>query len=185
MADSDSIRDLVVRGTLTASVDSYPIRFLQSAIFDSELQDDIEHFEPYGFTGRPISGAEVLLVHLGGDRSHPICAVATDRRYRPANLKPGEVCVFDDLGRKVFLSSEGIKVEGVSSPVTVTTSSTVTVKASSGITLDAPTVTCTGNIVAKGTITDKQGSGGRSMDSMRSVYNSHTHNGGSKPDQGM
>lgn len=180
----EKLQGLVVRGALTASDDKYPIRFVQSHVFDGELEGDIEHFEPFGFTGRPISGAEVLLVHLDGDRSHPVAAVITDRRYRPTGLKPGEVCVFDDLGRKVFLSADGIRVEGVSSPVTVTTTSTVTVKAAS-ITLDAKTVTCTGDLIAKGTITDRQDSGGRSMDSMRSVYNSHTHGGGSSPTQKM
>ena len=184
MSIFDQVRDMLTRAIVTASDDKNPMRFLQVAVFDGELQDDVENFEPYGFSGRPLFGAEVLLTHLDGDRSHPIAAVVADRRYRPRDLKPGETVVYDTLGRKVFLSAEGIRVEGVSTPVTVTTTGAVTVKASS-ITLDAPTVTCTGNLVTVGTITDKRDSGGRSMDSMRSVYNSHTHGGGSTPSQKM
>ena len=146
---TDKIRDLLVRAFVTRSDDAYSMRYLQCGIFTGELQDDVEHFEAYGLTSRPLEGAEVLLVHLDGDRSHAIAAVTTDRRYRPKGLKAGEVCLFDNLGRKVFLSAGGIRVEGVSSPVTVSTSSHVTVVASS-IKLDAPKVTVTGDLIVKG-----------------------------------
>lgn len=122
-----------------------------------------------------------MAVSLGGDRDHTIAVLVTDRRYRPVNLKDGEVVVFDDLGRKVFLSRDGIKVEGVNSPVTVKTTASVLV--------DAPLTKCTGNlevsgnIVAGGEVKDKGGS--FSMSGMRATYNSHTHNGGSSPDQKM
>ena len=150
-------------------------------LLDGDVRQPVEHFEPYGFTSEPLQDAEALAVSLGGDRDHTIALVATDRRYRPVNLKDGEVVVFDDLGRKVFLSRDGIKVEGVASPVTVKTTASVLV--------DAPLTKCTGNlevggnIVAGGEVKDKGGS--FSMSGMRATYNSHTHNGGSSPDQKM
>lgn len=138
-------------------------------------------FEPYGFTSEPHVGAEAIGLALGGDRDQTLAVVVTDRRYRPTDLKDGEVCVFDDLGRKIYLSRDGIRVEGVSSPVLVNTSASVTV--------DAPLTKCTGNlevggnIVAKGDIKDKGGA--YSMAGMRGTYNGHTHNGGATPDQKM
>lgn len=161
---NDQIRDLLVRGIIRGSTDACPIRFVQASIFDGELQDDIEHFEPFGFTGRPIAGAEVLLCHLDGDRSHPIAIVSTDRRYRIKELKPGEVCVFDSKGRKVFLKESGIEVEGVSSPIKVHTSATVTI--------DAPTVKLTGNLEVAGNVTAVGEVTGKGI-----VLSTHTHGG--------
>ncbi len=59
----------------------------------------------------------------------------TDRRHRPTGLKSGEVVIYDDLGRKAYISREGIKVEGKGSPITVTTTVNVAVKGAK-ITLD-------------------------------------------------
>ena len=157
------------------------MRTLQIQILSEDIREPIEHFEPYGFTSEPHPGAEAIAVSLGGDRDHTLAVVVTDRRFRPTDLKDGEVCIFDDLGRKIFLSRDGIRIEGVSSPITLSTTGSVTI--------DAPTIKCTGNlevgghIVAKGDIKDKGGS--YSMAGMRNTYNDHTHNGGSTPDQKM
>lgn len=43
--------------------------------------------------------------------------------------------IYDDLGRKAYISREGIKVEGKGSPITVTTTVNVAVKGAK-ITLD-------------------------------------------------
>lgn len=66
--------------------------------------------------------------------------------------------------------------------INVKSKNTVTVEAEGEATLKAPHVTVdtpeakfTGNIIADGTITDLAASGGRSMDSMRQVFNDHTH----------
>lgn len=176
-----NLRALINRAAVTAKNGARKLRTLQVQILSEDVRESIEHFEPYGFTSEPHIGAEAIGLALGGDRDQTLAVVVTDRRYRPTELKDGEVCVFDDLGRKVYISRDGIRVEGVSSPVTVSTSASVTV--------DAPLTKCTGNlevggnIVAQGDIKDKGGS--YSMAGMRSTYNSHTHNGGQAPDQKM
>ena len=165
---------LINRAVVGAKNGARKLRTLQIELLNGDVRQPVEHFEP-------LQDAEALAVSLGGDRDHTIALVVTDRRYRPVNLKGGEVVVFDDLGRKVFLSRDGIKVEGVASPVTVKTTASVLV--------DAPLTKCTGNlevggnIVAAGEIQDKGGA--YSMSGMRGTYNSHTHNGGSSPDQKM
>lgn len=176
-----NLKDLINRATVSAKNGTRKLRTLQIQLLGGDIREPIEHFEPYGFTSEPHVGAEAIGLALGGDRDQTLAVVVADRRYRPTDLKGGEVCVFDDLGRKVYLSRNGIRVEGVSSPVTVKTSASVTV--------DAPLTKCTGdlevggNIVAKGDIKDKGGS--YSMAGMRMTYNSHTHSGGSAPDQKM
>lgn len=176
-----NLKDLANRAAVSAKNGARKLRTLQIQILGGDIRDPIEHFEPYGFTSEPHLGAEAIAVSLGADRDHTLAVVVTDRRFRPTELKDGEVCIFDDLGRKIYLSRDGIRVEGVSSPVTVSTSVAVTV--------DAPLTKCTGNlevqgnIVAKGDIKDKGGS--YSMSGMRATYNGHTHNAGPAPDQKM
>lgn len=178
---------LLSRAVISNKNGTLPMRTLQTTHLYAEVRDDVEHFEPYGFTSEPFADAEALTVSLDGERSHTIAAVVTDRRYRPINLADGEVCVFDDLGRKVYLARDGIVVDGVSSPVTIRTSATVEI--------DAPTVHMTGNldvdgnITAKGEVNDLSGDGGSSMSGMRAVYNGHAHQHGepttSTPNLGM
>lgn len=176
-----NLNNLINRAVVSLKNGANKLRTLQIQLLDGDIRQPIEHFEPYGFTSEAKTGAEALALSLGGDRDQTVAVVVTDRRFRPTGLKDGEVCVFDDLGRKVYLSREGIKVEGVSSPVSVKTIASVTV--------DAPLTKCTGNlevggnIVAKGDIKDKGGS--FSMAGMRSTYNGHTHKGESSPDQKM
>ena len=168
-----SLFNLLSRAVVVLKEGSRGLRKLQTLHLAEELRNNVEHFEPYGFTSEAHVNAEALTVSLDGDRDHTIAVVVTDRRYRPTGLADGEVCVFDDLGRKVFLSRSGIVVEGVDSSVTVRTTAAVDV--------DAPTVHMTGNLIvdgnvtAKGQINDLSGNGGSSMSAMRGTYNAHTH----------
>lgn len=179
MSITDQVRDVAVRGIISSTEDGSPMSECQARLFDGEVEDGIERFEPYGCTARPHPGAEALVIHLDGDRSHPIVISTPDRRYRVTNLKPGEVCLYDDLGRRVLLSRSGITVDGADAPVTIRTSGSVTI--------DAPETTITGrlnvtgNIVGASQIYDAIGP----MQSIRNTYNSHTHNGGVTPDQKM
>ena len=70
-------------------------------------------------------------------------------------------------------------MEGKDSPVTVKTSDSVTI--------DAPETIVTGKLIVNGDIQGKAqvyDSNGR-LQAIRDTYNSHTHNGGSAPDQKM
>lgn len=176
-----NLLELVTRGVVTAKNGIRKMRTLQVLMLDRDLREPIEHFEPYGFTSEPHEGAEVLAVSLGGDREHTIAAIVTDRRYRPTDLKSGEIVIFDDLGRQVYLSRDGIRVEGKDSPVTITTTGNVTVKGAK-ITLDGE-VEITKNLKVTGEVQDKGGS--YSMSGMRSTYNSHKHGNSTTPSPTM
>lgn len=103
MAMSIEIEDLIARGVLFAKMGFRKMRVIQAEFLAGDLRDEIEHFEPYGFTSEAKPGAEVLATSIMGDRDHTIAFCITDRRYRPVSLKDGEVCIFDDLGRQIFL----------------------------------------------------------------------------------
>ena len=157
----DAIWNLIVRGRLTGSAGRKKMRTIQAETMAGDLRDDVEHFEPYGFTSEPKTGAEPLIVALDGDREHSIAICVADRRYRLTGLTSGEVALYDDQGQEVVLAREGIRIQ--------------TAAVFSG------SVTVEGDIVGKAQIYDARGR----LQSIRDTYNNHTHNGGSSPDQKM
>lgn len=98
--------------------ESRRMRTIQVTVFEGDVRDDVEHFEPYGITSRvqdaPADGrgAEAIVIDLGGCSDHPVAIVVGDRRYRIRGLKKGEVCIYDDQGQKVHLTRTGIVVDG-------------------------------------------------------------------------
>lgn len=103
------VRAMVTRGTVASVTDTGKLQTMQVKGRDGD--DDAERFQPYGFTSNPKPGAEVLIVNVGGDGSHPVVIAVDDRRYRIAGLESGEVCIYDDLGQRVTLYRDRIEVE--------------------------------------------------------------------------
>ena len=165
---------LLTRGTGLRVNSTASMQTLQVEALSGETLDEIEHFEPYGFTSSPLPGHEALIASLGGNRDHAICFVASDRRYRLKNLANGEVALWTDEGDFIhFKRGNHIHVNATSK---VTASApNVDVIATVQVLLDTPLVKCTGNIEANGNITDQKLTTGKSMQSMRDTYNTHTH----------
>ena len=144
------LSNLLARGTVVASTAATKMQTLQLKLLADEMKDGVEHFEPYGFTSRPLPGAEVLAVFMDGDRSHGVVVVAADRRYRLRTLAPGEVAIHDHLGNHVHFKADG----------------SLAILATGGVAI-------TGNLTVSGTINgaiDVIG-GGKSL-------KGHTHTGG-------
>ena len=96
----------VTRATMVAADDSKKMQELRVEMMHSEARVEVEHWQPYGMFAVPLppkdgKEAEVLLAHVGGSRSHAVAIATADRRHRPRNAQPGEVGLFDDLG-KIF-----------------------------------------------------------------------------------
>lgn len=102
--------NLLARGVVTGSNGASKMRTLQIRILAGEPKDDIEHFEPYGFTSEPIPGAEHIAGFFDGDRSHGVVICVADRRYRLTGLESGEMAIHDDQGQKVHLTRDGIVI---------------------------------------------------------------------------
>jgi phage gp45-like len=103
-------------------------------------------------------------VFVAGDRSNGVIIGTNDQVHRMKNLLPGEVAIYDDLGQSVYLTRNGIVVNGGGFPINVTNTPLVTMQTSLHV---------TGNIVADGDVSDHAN---KSMAGMRGTYNSHTHN---------
>ncbi len=84
------LRGLVTRGVLAGVTDGAKMQSVQVTGASGEV-DEAEHWQRYGFTAAPHKGAEVLILNVGADASHPVVIAVDDRRYRVKGLADGEV----------------------------------------------------------------------------------------------
>jgi phage baseplate assembly protein V len=101
------------RATLRGTSAGGGLQRVQASLLPGETRGEVEHLQPYGFTSRPQPGAEALVVHVGGDRGHPVCVIVDDPRARPGDLAAGEVCVYGPRpGQRIRLKADGtIEIE--------------------------------------------------------------------------
>lgn len=105
-----SLGNMIARGVVTSVNAATKMQTLQIRLMADESKSDVEHFEPYGFTSHPKSGAEQVALFPDGDRSHGVVIVVADRRYRLQGLQAGEMAIHDDQGQKVHLTRDGIVI---------------------------------------------------------------------------
>jgi phage baseplate assembly protein V len=140
------IQNMLARGTVALANASTKMQSLQLNLLADETKDDVEHFEPYGFTSRPRAGAEAVAVFLDGDRSNGIAVVVADRRYRLTGLAEGDVALHDDKGQSIVLGADGITITGNVKVIG-------TIEATEGISSGANGATITGDVHITGDAT--------------------------------
>ena len=168
----NKIMNLVSRGFITFSNSASKCQTLQIKMSGGEQKSDVEHIEPYGFTSRPLDGAEAVALFLDGDKSHGVILVAGDRRYRIKSLKPGEVAIYTDEGDYIIFNRKN-EINVKTKKFTVNADDTIelntknlVVNASSGTNFDTPLLKSTGEIEDKTS----------TISNIRTTYNGHTHN---------
>jgi phage baseplate assembly protein V len=97
------LSNLVGRGVLSLVNNSETTKKLQGLFFANEKITDIEHFSEYGLETVPLTGAQILGVFKGGNRSNGVITNVHDRRYRPVDLAEGEVVIYTDEDGKASL----------------------------------------------------------------------------------
>jgi phage baseplate assembly protein V len=110
-AMANRVRMMIGRAIIGLVNDAAKAQEVQIELLDEEIQDGAERYSNYGFTSVPHAGAEAVVVCIGGLRSHGIVIATEDRRYRLTGLADGEVAIYDDLGQKVHLARDGIRIE--------------------------------------------------------------------------
>lgn len=147
---------MMARGTVALATAGSMLQTLQMRLTAGEVKDDLEHFEPYGFTSHPLPGAEGIALFLGGDRSHGVVVCVADRRFRLKELRPGEVALSTDEGDS-FVFKRGRVVELETLTLKVKAEKAVEfdtevfkVSATLGCEFETPAVTTTGRIESDG-----------------------------------
>lgn len=160
------------RGRVTLVDDSQTVQRLQVQLNGLETRDETPRLAEYGFTSRPPVGSDVAVVFIAGDRSSGMAIASNHQASRPTGLKEGEVMLYDQAGKQIYLTADGgIVVEATNTEVTVNDATTVTINAANGVVMNTPTLTVNGNIKATGDIMDSR----RSMAADRALYNQHGH----------
>ena len=145
---------MVARGVLRGVTDGAKRQQLQVELLKGEVRDKVERMQNYGFNSHP-TGGDIAVVFVGGNREQGIAVVVDDRRYKIA-LAAGEVAIFDDLGNKVELLRNMVKVTAVqhleAQAPTTKLISAVTIEGS--LTVNGPStfgaITSNGNITNNG-----------------------------------
>ncbi|MGI1672218.1 MAG: phage baseplate assembly protein [Neptuniibacter sp.] len=130
------IRRINQRGLLRRAKYSGNTRFLQMQVEGGQPLDGVEHFEPFGFTSHPESGAEGIVLAFNGNTSHTVVFCVGDRRYR-LQVEEGEVAIYNRHGDKVHIKDDR----------------TIDVTAAVKANFNTPEVYCTGVVKADDFVT--------------------------------
>lgn len=101
------IANMVARAVVRLVNDDDGVQVLQLDLLAGETRDEIERFQNYGFTSRPLDGAEAAVMFVGGRRDHGVVVAVDDRRYRLKGLEGGEVAMYTDEGDSIRLNRGG------------------------------------------------------------------------------
>jgi len=137
------------RGRITLVDDSGAVQMLQVKFGQMEIIDNMPAPHDFGFTSNPPAGSDVFAAFMGGNRKNGLVVSIGSQACRMKNLKSGEVAIYDALGQSVHLTQSGIVVSGAGLPMKIVNVPSVTI--------DAPTVSMSGNLHVDGTITAPNG----------------------------
>ncbi|TCK43978.1 phage baseplate assembly protein V [Paraburkholderia sp. BL8N3] len=155
------IRLFVSRTVLSFVDDTRAIQYVQVRINALETAGDIPRYVEYGLSSNPPLGSEALVIFGNGERTNGIVIATSNGAFRVTSLKSGEVVLHDNSGQKVYLSQEGMVLDGGGKPVTIMNAPEVIA--------DTPLLKCTGDIL------DNCDTNTRTVKGMREVANIHTH----------
>lgn len=162
------LSNLIARVVIWKSDNTKKTQEVQISIQKDEVRN-AQRFQEYGFCSVPLTNAEGIAIFAGGFRDRPFVIATEDRRYKPTTWLDGEVGLYAFEGDYVRLKNGRI-VEVVSGVKVDVTAPDVVVHASTKVRLETPMLEVTGEIK------DRCDSDGKTMEQMRNVYNSHTHN---------
>lgn len=107
----DGLFSLVSRAVVHLVDATKKMQSLQPEVLKDEVRDDVEHFEPYGFTAHPFAASEAIVLNVGASADHSVAIVVGDRRYRLTGLAEGAVAMYDDQGQVVLIDRDNITIE--------------------------------------------------------------------------
>lgn len=133
---SRRLRTLLRRGVVRLVKYSGSVRLLQVKVPGGSALSDLEHLEPFGFTSHPTPDAEALVLSFGGNGSHSVALMVSDRRYR-LTIAEGEVALYNANGDNLHFKADG----------------TAALKAATKVEIDSPATEISGTLTVSGATT--------------------------------
>ena len=97
------IMGIVRRLTVSGSTDALGLQRLAIETLKDVAQNDVERVQNYGFTSRPLDGAEGVVIYMAGNQDHGVVIAVDDARYRIKSMEKGEVAIYTDEGDRIHL----------------------------------------------------------------------------------
>jgi len=104
----DRVAMMLSRGLLEKASDDTAMQLVKVSINDAELLELVEHLHAYGLSSNcPSDGGEVVVGCCGGNRDSAIALTVGNSKFRPKNLKVGEVVLYSKFGQTILLKEDG------------------------------------------------------------------------------
>lgn len=102
---------LIGRGTVTSVSNSTGHQKISITALDNEILSDVERFQEYGIESNPLidGNDEVLILFINGNREQGKIICQANRKYRPSDLSPGDVCIYAKSGLNESMNRITIK----------------------------------------------------------------------------
>lgn len=110
------VGNMVKRAILERIDDSEGTQLVQASLLEDEVQDRVEHMQPYGLSFVPPAGSEGLAFAVQGAGSNRVVLCASKRGDRPTGAKAGEGGLYSLGEWRVFIDEEGVLHLGKKDP---------------------------------------------------------------------
>lgn len=100
---------MIGRAIITVVKDTTGMQTVQVDLGHDEKIDSVECVQNFGFSSHPKSGAQAVVVFIGGNRDHPLVIAADDRNFRPS-LSSGESAMYNAFNAIVKLKNGVIEI---------------------------------------------------------------------------
>lgn len=117
--------NMLAAGSVTAADDSGPVMRLQVKVGYMEVHT-LPAPQQFGFSSVPPIGSDAAAHYIGGDRSNGFITATNHQPTRPTGKQAGEAMVFNAFGMQIYLSENGITINGGGKPIVITNSPTLT-----------------------------------------------------------
>jgi phage gp45-like len=106
------VANMVKRAIVERVLDSERIQLVQASMLEDEVQDRIEHMQPYGLSFNVPTGAEGVVLAVQGAGSHRVLLCPSKRGDRPTGAQVGEGGLYSLGEWQVFIDQDGNVILG-------------------------------------------------------------------------
>lgn len=101
------VGNMVKRAIVERVDDGQGVALAQVSLLEDEVQDRVEHMQPYGLSFVPPAGSEGLAFAVQGAGSHRVLLCPSKRGDRPTGAKAGEGGLYSLGEWRVFVDEDG------------------------------------------------------------------------------
>lgn len=139
------VRGVITRGRVVTAAINATRTLVQLSGLSGETKTKIPLFLPFGMSAFPTGGEDLILLQVGGSRSHLVALLADSAALRITDLKPGEFGFRNSKGFQVVFRQGHVEI--TAPQVTVNGNLTVTGNVSAGNGATMTHTTPTGQVV--------------------------------------